>query len=61
MNSLIKNSFHIADILAIPLFVLMVYYFYNIKNKNTTEYVLFLFAISGLMLDIVFTISFLSK
>jgi hypothetical protein len=39
----------------------MVYYFYNIKSKNIIENVLFLFAISGLMLDIVFTISFLSK
>ena len=52
---LIKNLNHYGDILAIPFFALLSYYFYNIENKTTMEYVLFLFCISGFVLDILYT------
>jgi len=56
-----KNISHIGDIIAIPFFYLLIIYFYNIKNKNLLEYILLLFSISGFILDILFTIQFLSK
>lgn len=52
---------HYADILAIPLFALLTLYFYNIKQKTVIEYILFCFAITGFVLDICFTVLFLSK
>jgi hypothetical protein len=57
----IKNISHYADILAIPFFALIAFYFYNIENKTLFEYVMFLFSISGFILDIFFTYIFLSK
>ena len=45
--------------LAIPLFALAAIYFYNIKHKTLTEYILLLFSISGLVLDIFFTYQYL--
>lgn len=56
----IKNFSHYGDILAIPFFALLVIYFYKIENKNTIEYVLLLFSISGFILDILYTYIFLS-
>ncbi len=53
------NFSHYGDILAIPFFALLAVYFYNIKHKTTTEYVLLYFSISGLVLDILFTYIFL--
>jgi len=50
-----------ADILAIPLFALLVYYFYNIQEKSVIEYILFYFAILGFVFDILFSYQFLSK
>lgn len=52
---------HYGDILAIPFFALLVFYFYNIKQKTTFEYVLFFFSIAGLILDILFSYSFIIK
>lgn len=46
----------IADILAIPFFILLSYYFYFKKNKTFIEYILFLFSLSGLIIDTYFTI-----
>jgi len=54
-----KNLAHYGDILAIPFFALLTIYFYNIKNKSILEYILFLFSISGVVLDIVYTYIFL--
>jgi hypothetical protein len=54
----IKNINKYADILAIPLFALLVYYFYNIQNKTIIEYILFSFAVTGLIFDSVFTYIF---
>jgi len=51
-NFFVKNESHCADILAIPFFVLMVYYFCKKKNRTIIEDVLVLFAVSGLVLDV---------
>ena len=59
-NNFMKNFSHYGDILAIPLFALLVIYFYNIEDKSTIEYVLLLFSISGFILDILYTYIFLS-
>ena len=60
-SDIINNSSHYGDILAIPFFALLVIYFYNIKNKSTLEYLLFYFSIAGFVLDILYTIMFLSN
>jgi hypothetical protein len=54
----IKNISHYGDVLAIPFFALLMVYFNNIKEKSTLEYVLFSFAISGFLLDIIYTYMF---
>lgn len=54
-----KNLAHYGDMLAIPFFALLTIYFYNIKNKTILEYILFLFSISGVVLDIIYTYIFL--
>ena len=53
-----NNLSHYGDILAIPFFALLVVYFYYIENKNLLEYILFLFSIAGLILDILYTYIF---
>ncbi len=55
MGKFIKNISHYGDILAIPFFALLIYYFYNLENKNIIEYVLFFFSISGFILDIIYS------
>jgi hypothetical protein len=52
---------NIGDIMAIPFFALMVFYFYNIENKSVVENILYAFSIGGLILDIFFTYLFLCK
>ncbi len=54
-----KDISHKADILAIPFFLLTFLYFYNIKNKSLLEFVLMLFAFSGLILDSIFTYNYI--
>ena len=61
MKFLTDKLSHYGDILAIPFFALLIAYFYNIEDKSTIEYVLFLFAISGFVLDILYTYIFLSR
>jgi hypothetical protein len=53
------SAVHYGDILAIPFFILLSVYFYKIKNKTFIEYILFIFAIGGTIVDIIFTINFL--
>jgi hypothetical protein len=60
MNNFTTNISHYGDILAIPFFALLTIYFYNIKKKSKLEYVFFYFSISGFVLDILYTIIFLS-
>jgi len=56
-----KYLSHYADMLAIPLFAALIYYFYNLQDKTIFEYILYLFAITGFFADIVFTYLFLRK
>ena len=60
-NRFIKTSSHYGDILAIPFFLLLVIYFYNIEHKSVIEYVLLFFSICGLIMDTLFTFIFLSN
>lgn len=57
----ISNISHYGDILAIPFFALLIIYFYNIKNKNIMEYLLYFFSISGFILDVLYTYIFLNS
>lgn len=50
-----------GDVLAIPLFALLTFYFYGIENKSYLEYLLYAFAISGFILDSAFTYTFFSS
>ena len=54
-----SNLSNYADLLAIPFFILLVIYFYKKKNRTNIENILFLFAITGLILDIFFSYIFL--
>jgi hypothetical protein len=60
-NNIINNSSHYGDILAIPFFALLLYYFYMIQDKSIIEYILFYFSICGFVLDILYTYMFLSR
>lgn len=61
MKIKIENLNHYGDILAIPFFALLSYYFYMIENKTPTEYILFIFSVSGFILDMVYTYIYLYK
>ncbi len=56
-----ENLSHYGDVLAIPFFALLSFYFYSIEEKSPMEYVLFAFSLSGFILDIVYTYIFLRK
>ena len=56
----INHYAHYGDILAIPFFLLLSIYFYKKNKKTLLEYILFLFAISGFILDSIFTYIYLS-
>ena len=58
VSSFRKHIFHYADILAIPFFLLLSYYFSQIEEKTVLEWFLFLFAVSGFVLDTIFTLFF---
>jgi hypothetical protein len=59
MNKIINYMTNVCDIFAIPLFVLMFYYFYNIDEKDMLEYILFGFSIFGIFADTIFSCNFL--
>jgi lipoprotein signal peptidase len=48
----------LADILAIPLFLLAFLYFWKKPNKTIVEYLLLLFTGAGFVLDTLFTLQF---
>ena len=52
---------HYADILAIPFFLLLTLYFYKKVDRTDMENILFLFAISGFVLDTYFSCQFLTN
>jgi len=54
----LKNISHYGDILAIPFFALLIFYFYRIEKKSVLEIVLYLFSIAGFILDILYTCLF---
>ena len=49
-----------ADVVAIPLFLLAVIYFWQIPHKTAVEWILLVFSVGGLVLDFAFTMSFLT-
>jgi len=55
MNRFVNNLTHIGDILALPFFILLSIYFYNLENKTPLEYLLFLFSISCFLIDVAFS------
>ena len=57
----LKNLNHYGDILAIPFFFLLTVYFYNIEKKTILENILFLFSLSGFVLDILFTVIYIKR
>ncbi len=57
----IKNISHIGDIIAIPFFVLLINYFYNIQNKNIIEYILLVFSVLAFFADLLFSYLFFIK
>ena len=58
LNEIMENLTSYGDILAIPFFLLLTIYFYNIEKRSVTENILLLFSIVGLVADILFTILF---
>jgi RsiW-degrading membrane proteinase PrsW (M82 family) len=55
-----KSIPHWGDILAIPGFALLIYYFWNIPEKNPFEWLLFFFVSGAFLADIFFTYLYLS-
>ena len=56
----IEEVIHYADVLAIPLFFLAFIYFLRKQNKTVIEYILMLFVLCGLLLDLTFSYQFLT-
>lgn len=54
----LRNISNYGDILAIPFFLGLSIYFHKIKNKTFFEYILYIFSISGFLLDSYFTYIF---
>ena len=55
-----NNLSHYGDIIAIPFFALLSFYFYKIEYKTQLETILFYFSIAGFVLDIYYTYIFLT-
>ena len=53
-----KNWAHYGDILAIPFFILSLYYFYLINHKTWLEWLITIFLLICLVGDILFTCIF---
>jgi hypothetical protein len=58
---MISELVHIGDILAIPFFILLSYYFIKKKNKTILEYILLIFSLCGVVADIMFTVNYLKN
>ncbi len=52
----LKNVAHYADILAIPMFMFGIIYFYFLENKTIVEMIIFVFLILGFICDVTFTL-----
>lgn len=55
MNKFVNKLTHIGDMIAVPFFVLLSMYFYNLENKTPLENLLFLFSVSCFLIDITFS------
>ncbi len=57
MNHLFTNKLaHYGDLIAIPFFMITLYYFYLIKNKTLIEMIITWFILICLLGDILFTL-----
>lgn len=54
----LTNLSHYGDILAIPFFALLIYYFHTIHEKTELENVLYAFSIVGFVADVIYTLLF---
>lgn len=53
---ILQNIAHYGDILAIPMFLIIIYYFNIKKNKTKLEKLILLFLIIAFFADIIFTL-----
>lgn len=61
MKTLFTNKLaHYGDLIAIPFFVITLYYFYLIEHKTILEWIIIWFSLIGLLGDILFTLIFLT-
>ena len=61
-SSILTNKLaHYGDMLAIPFFIITLYYFYLIENKTWMEWLIIVFITNCLIGDILFTYIFLRK
>ena len=56
-----KHISHYGDMIAIPFFLLLTLYFYNLEKKTPLEYVFLVFSFLGFVLDILYTYVFLTR
>lgn len=56
-----NNLAHYGDLLAIPFFIITIYYFYLIERKTLLEWIIIVFLVICLLGDILFSYIFLSK
>ena len=56
-----NNLAHYGDLLAIPFFIITLYYFYLIEHKTLLEWIIIAFLVICLLGDILFSYIFLSK
>ena len=55
MNKLVEKFSHYADVIAIFLWIFLIYYFYRIKKKTNEEKFALFLVVSGFVLDTLFT------
>lgn len=55
MKLLLTSLAHYGDVIAIPCFLLLSYYFYQIENRTILENFLLFISVSTFVLDCVFT------
>ena len=46
----------IVDVIAVPFFFLLSLYFYSLENKTPIEYTLYIFSITGFIVDLSLTL-----
>jgi hypothetical protein len=56
----ITHAERVADIIAIPFFLIAFVYLWRKANKSVMEWILMLFLFAGFVLDTVFTLDFLN-